>query len=211
MTIERGQPWGEPTDVMVEGPGLASDAELAAAAAAALRDGRHLVASLTGGDLLATLGLGEGRTGSSRVAYPVDLGLAELGPGGPAGAQPFVAHLTVRDRPRLSALLGHGPGITIAVMNTPLLGDLRLGPRAHPNDGRLDVTVGRPPLRERREATRRARAGAHLPHPAMTTSRVAEWETTLDRPAAVYLDGVERGRFGSIRVTIVPDALTVIA
>ena len=120
---------------------------------------------------------------------------------------PFAAHLTVRNRP----LTGLGPGLSVAVMNAAWLGDLRVGPRAHPNDGLVDVVEGTVGLAQRREATRRARTGTHLPHPGLTTRRVARWDRRWRRPVAVWLDGVRIGRFDEITVDVVPDAGSVVA
>lgn len=210
MTVEKGKPWEAEVDPGLECPTASDDADLASMAAEAIDDDAGLIARIAAGDLLTTLGLADGRLDGAELAYPLDLGLAYLD-GDPERARPFVAHLTVRNRPALSSLLGHGPGIAVAVMNVALLGDLRLGPKAHPNDGLLDITEGVVPFRHRREATKRARSGSHLPHPDLTHRRVAEWERTFSRPASVWLDGVCHGKFKSVRVAVVPDALTVVA
>lgn len=214
MTIEKGRSWGEPAEGIDE-PAIADDdAALAALAARALSGGSTLVAELRSGDLLKTLGLSEPRPPEERFAYPVDLGLAHLGrdtAGLDVEPLPFVAHLVAGRLNGLLTVLGYGPGITAVVMNGAWLGEYRLGPRAHPNDGLLDVTDGRVPLNQRREAARRATTGAHLPHPALKVSRVPSWERTFSRPVMFWLDGVKRGRHRSVRVEVVPDALTVVA
>lgn len=219
MTIERGQTWGEPSDPEVDDglPVVGSDAELAEFWAATRDDAEPERTSglppvpmvrLSAGDLLKTLGLDRPRLSGQRYRYPVDIGLAHLRRDRSAEETvPFAAHLTVRNRP----LSGLGPGLSLAVMNAAWLGDLRLGPRAHPNDGLLDVTEGVIGLAQRREGTRRARSGAHLPHPALSTSRGSSWEQVRSRPVQVWIDGRRRGRFRSIRVESVPDALIVIA
>ena len=213
MTIEKGKSWGYEVEPGEELPTAADDAELAAMAAASLEGGRALRARIAGGDLLATLGLADGRGDSVEMAYPLDLCFAHLGVGLDAGTEttwPFVAHLTIRARPGLAALLGHGPGITVSAMNVASLGQLRLGPRAHPNDGLIDVTEGTVPFRHRREAAKRALSGSHLPHPDLTHRRVAEWQREFSRPVSVWLDGVSHGRFRTVRVDLVPDGLVVV-
>jgi diacylglycerol kinase family enzyme len=95
-------------------------------------------------------------------------------------------------------------------MNVASLGPLRLGPKAHPNDGLIDVTEGTVPFRHRREAAKRALSGSHLPHPDLTHRRVAEWQREFSRPASVWLDGVSCGRFRSVRIDLVPDGLVVV-
>lgn len=226
MTIEKGRSWGGPAEDPSPASVALGDAELADMAAEAIGRGTHLVARLTGGDLLATLGISGERDRAERAAYPIDLAIAELSVdpldsqandrADPRSRLPFVAHLTAR-RPRnviadaAAALLGHGPGVTVSVMNAAWLGDLRLGPKAHPNDGLLDVTEGRVRFAERREAMRRARSGSHLPHPALRVVRSSQWGTGFDRPTSIWLDGVDRGQFRSVRVSVIPDALTVVA
>lgn len=223
MTIEKGEAWGAPwvDDPTVPAPvELAGDAELSTFL---LDRWTHLPAdrwgdpaidddpvpevTLRSGDLLRTLGLDRPRTGADRYRYPLDVAVARLGRGDTTVELPFVAHLTVRNRP----LSGLGPGLSVAVMNAAWLGDLRLGPRAHPNDGLLDITEGTVGLAQRREATRRARSGSHLPHPGLQVRRRADWERTWDRPVVLWLDGVRRGRVDRVAVSVRPDAVALVA
>lgn len=213
MTIERGSPWGRPWTEGSPTPEVSGDAELAAAMARPLLAGEGNPASpepLTpvSGDLLRTIGVERPRPVEERHLYPIDLALAHLTRGdGTESVVPFVAHLTVRNRP----LTGLGPGLSVAVMNAAWFGPLRLGPRAHPNDGRVDVTEGTVGLLQRREANRRAGAGAHLPHPRLTVTRAERWERVWPRPVPVWVDGVRRGRFTRIAVEVVADAGSVVA
>ncbi len=200
MTIERGERWGQPVSQPRDVCAFTTDADLAKAAADALASGVSLTAEVAEGDVLRSLGLTHPRPVEERHAYPFDLGLARLDGSDP---HPFVAHLIASGR-GLS-------GPLVAIMNVPSLGRFRLGPRAHPNDGRLDVTAGRLPLLQRWEARRRALSGSHLPHPDLATSRVDRWETALTKPVPIKLDGTARGRARRIEVTLQPDALTVIA
>ena len=100
-------------------------------------------------------------------------------------------------------------------MNAPLmtarwLGPLRLGPRAHPNDGVIDITIGALDWRQRVEAARRARTGSHLPHPDLRTVRVAEWRHTFDRPIPVRVDGHPSGSYRTVQVSVIPDAFELV-
>ena len=213
MTIEKGESWGEPVGVATGFPVVSSDHELAKLAAESVAAGEQLTARLNGGDLAATLGLREDGLADStagegeRLAFPIDLAMATLD-GAPAA--PFVAHLTVRRLPALAAALGHGPGIEVSVMNAALLGPFRLGPRAHPNDGLIDVTEGAVPFRHRWEAAKRARSGSHLPHPDLRHRRLKTWQGDFPRPVSVWLDGVAHGRARTIHVDLIEDALRVL-
>lgn len=218
MTIEKGRSWGEPAVDPSPDAVAGGDAELAAMAADALERGSALVARVTGGDLLRTIGVSGVRPPTERFAYPIDLVMARLGQGEarPLGPPlPFVAHLTAQPPGRLpgilGALLGHRLPFSAVVMNAAWLGDLRLGLRAHPNDGVVDTIEGRIRFGDRREASRRARSGSHLPHPDLRAGRAATWDADFVRAQSIRLDGVDRGRFRVVRVEVIADALTVVA
>ena len=86
----------------------------------------------------------------------------------------------------------------------------RLAKEPFPTLGLLDVTEGELPLRQRSEARRRARLGAHLPHPGLRMTRVPAAQFTFDRPTPMHLDGVSVGSGIDVSVRIEPDALTVV-
>lgn len=160
----------------------------------ARRDSRpYPTIGLTGGDLCHTLG-GRGRL---EVVFPVDLGMAMLD----GRMHLFVAHAIARNRIWTRA---------VAAMNAQWLGEWNLGPRAHPNDGLLDVyeadlTVGDLP-----KVRARLHHGVHLPHPRIKEQRRQAVQVTLPRPTPVRLDGVLVGRFRDLALRVEPDALTVV-
>lgn len=199
MTIEKGAPWGEPGCRGPATPVYGSDHELAAAAAAALDRGEHLEAAVAAGDVLANLGVGAERAPSEQHRYIFDLGFVSLD-GGPA--VPFVAHVLAHRR--------FWAGDFAVVMNVGWLGSWYLGPRAHPNDGLLDVTAGRLDLRQRALARKRARTGTHLPHPDLSTHRSPRWQGLFEHPVRVIADDRTIGTATAIEAWIVPDGLTVI-
>ncbi len=200
MTIRKGEAWERPLedgDLLV--PLAASDTELAALAHAALGHSTPAVLRVRGGDVSRTLGLVDGRD-SKQHRFWMDLGLASLD-GGPE--IPFAA-----------SLIAHRSGWrgeAAAVMNAAWFGDLYLGPKAHPNDGLLDITVGNVPMRQLREAGRRAKLGTHLPHPDLSSTRAATWSHNFKRRLPVLVDGVLIGRFQKLEVRIVPDAFELVA
>jgi diacylglycerol kinase family enzyme len=156
---------------------------------------------LLGGDLWRTLGAPEG--GEARLAssdahcFPVDLGLATID----GRDHCFVAHLVARSRAWRRA---------VVVMNASWLGDLNLGPRAHPNDGLLDVYEADLGWRALLQVRGRARQGAHLPHPRIRHRRVSADGLDFGRPLDVWLDGEHVGRATRMAIRIQPDALSVV-
>jgi len=202
VTIRRGEAWGQPGVLDAGAPVVHSDADLARL----VRQARQVGAApptvgLLGGDLCRTVGGPgeEGRLTSGGVRLPIDVVRADID----GAAHWFTAHLVARR--------WGWRGRTVVAMNAQWLGDLRLGPRAHPNDGRVDITDGTLPPGDRSEARRRARSGSHLPHPALSTSRVATAELDLGRGLGVWLDGVRVARRAHrVVLTVEPDALEVV-
>ena len=202
MTIRKGEPWGAPGALPDDGVVVSSDAEAADIVWSARRDGSPVpVLGLAGGDLHRTLG---GRADVSRLhsddamTFPVDLGEALLD----GRLHVFVAHLVAR-RPLWL-------GRAVVAMNAAWLGDLNVGPKAHPNDGLLDITDARLRPGELLAARRRAKTGSHLPHPRLTMRRTPAEQLRFDRPTPVWLDGRKVGSFRDISVRAAPDALTVV-
>ena len=212
MTISKGEAWGEPLPApgdMPEGIVIAhDDPELASLAAAsvvgdsfiALGADRRAGSNRLRGDVARTLGVDRERETGERLGYRFDLGFAELD-----GSRtiPFIAHLVARGR--------FWGGEVAVAMNCAWMGPYYLGPRAHPNDGLLDLTVGRLRPSQRWLARGRARSGSHLPHPDLSTSRRASWEHRFERSTQVYADGVAVGVASSIRLWLEPDCFTLLA
>ncbi|MDH3707785.1 MAG: hypothetical protein OES57_17090 [Acidimicrobiia bacterium] len=201
MTARRGQDWGGPAttrpDVVV-----ATDRELGRLLDNARGAGRELgPVGLLGGDLCRTLG---GRGDQARlysdhaIAVTVDIGRADADD----HSGWFVAHCIARRR-------WWGAG-SVAVMNAAFLGAWNMAPRAHPNDGRLDVIESSLSAADRWKARRRLPLGTHVPHPDIDQRRVTVGEWTFRRPRSLRLDGHTVGRTRTLRVTIEPDALEVV-
>lgn len=196
MVIRRGGSYGAPVEVEPHWPHCATDADVATH----IRTHGSDPCVLDGGDLLTTLG---GRTGSTEPtgrAYPVD-----------------ILRVTFDDDPDRVAgahVVMRGPwwsGECAVAMNAAWLGSWYLGPRSHPNDGLVDVTVGRLGWQQRAMARRRARTGTHLPHPDLRTARTAQWEHTFPAPTPAWVDGQRLGRIRRVRIEVVPDAGVVVA
>jgi hypothetical protein len=202
VIVRRGEAWGMPGVLADDGVVVRSDAEARAVVEAARRAGDRVPSlGLLGGDLCRTLG-GTGDEARLRdgrgVAVPVDVGAALID----GRLHWFVAHLVARR--------SWWHGRIVAAMNAEFVGRWDMAPRAHPNDGLLDVLDAHLPLGERLKARSRLARGEHLPHPAIRVERAAAVQIELDRSTPIWLDGqrVVDGRTLSIRVE--PDALTCV-
>jgi len=210
MTIRKGEDWGERGPLAAGAPVCADDAAAATALHAPQADGVTTPeVGLLGGDLHQTLGgpcRGETeiRTGMG-VRYPVDLIEVEAtARDGSVTRHTGLAHLEVRGRRRFA-------GRTVVVMNAAFVGPSNLGPRAHPNDGRLDVTQGALPRRVWKDGERRALTGSHVPHPDLAESRVTELVVEDVGRLGWWLDGVKMPTAVRLVVRCRPDAAVVVA
>lgn len=202
MVIGKGETWGTRGPLPADGVVARTDEELRAIVESARRRDSPLpVVGLLGGDLTRALG-GRGdearlRSGEA-MRLPIDLGSVLVD-----GRQHwFVAHLVARRSWWRGRLLG--------VMNVDGLGAWNVAPRAHPNDGLLDVVDACPPFGDRVRARRRLPSGAHLPHPDIHTERTPAIQFDLDPSLDVRLDGTSVGRAHHLSVRVEPDALTVV-
>jgi len=107
--------------------------------------------------------------------------------------------------------LGWWRGPIVAVMNVDHLGGWDVAPRAHPNDGWLDVVEVSAAMsrRARWQAWRRLDTGTHLPHPDIVTRRVRDVSFSFDPSVALWLDGIDRGDVRALRVSLEPDAAEI--
>jgi diacylglycerol kinase family enzyme len=131
------------------------------------------------------------------VRFSVDLGEALLD----GRLHVFVAHLVARTR---------GWGHALVAMNAQFLGSWVLGPRAHPNDGLLDIYQADLSLVDRLKVRARVRHGAHLPHPGIKERRTSAFQVDLGRPRPVYLDGERWGEARNLSLRVEADALVVV-
>jgi len=84
-------------------------------------------------------------------------------------------------------------------------------PRAHPNDGHVDVLeVDRSmSMRQRRQAFRKAMSGSHLPHPALKARAVESIDVRVHANEEIVADGVAISAVGSISIAVCADAGTI--
>lgn len=201
MTIQKGAAWGsvESTPFTLV---VAPDEE---AASRAIRRGATHV-QLLSGDLLRALGPVGRQTrlepGEPALQLPCDVMCVTINEDEPFAA---IGSVIIGSRLRPRAWLATGG----------FLGDLNVAPRAHPNDGVIDVLGFDPGLGVRTLLTirRRMSPGDHLPHPMLSMHRAAdfEWGSTDARggSARVIVDRRNHGRARRVRVSVRPDAFTL--
>jgi hypothetical protein len=204
VTVAKGQPWGELGPLPDDGVVVRDDASAAAVIAAARARGVDAPAlGLLGGDLCRTVG---GRGDESRLRRPdaarlrVDLLVVRLDDGEERVA---LAHVVARGRTWL-----HGP--VHAAMNAAWIGAWNVAPRAHPNDGLVDVIRADPSAGDRWKARRRLPLGTHVPHPRIQVTRAADAELDRGRTGGVWLDGVRVGDARIVHVRVEPDAVAIV-
>lgn len=190
--IRKGAEWGEPVTPTGREPVAVDDVSLARLLA---DDDPPPLVALVGGDLHRSLG---GRAPERPMALPIDVLRVTFDD----EVRHAVAHVVAR------GALWQGP---FAVgMNATHLGGWNLGPRAHPNDGLVDVTEGRLGWRDRVAARRRAPSGTHVPHPDLRTRRVAHDVWEFDRPRSIYLDAMPSGRAHRVVIEVLADRSAVV-
>jgi hypothetical protein len=206
VTIEKGSPYGQPGALPDDGVVVGSDAEARRVLEAARREHRPFAAlGLLGGDLWRTLGGTNADAARLRsadaVTFTVDLGEVLLD----GALHLFVAHLVARNRTWTRVL---------AAMNAQWLshrmGSWNAGPRAHPNDGLLDIYDADLSLGQLLPVRSRLVRGAHLPHPGIREQRAAAVHLELPRPLPVWLDGDRLRPATRLSIRVEPDAVRVV-
>lgn len=202
MTISKGQAWGAPGTLPADGVVVRSDLEVRRLVTAARRrSAPPPVLGLLGGDLARTCGAtgDEARLRSATaMTLPCDLGEVLID----GRLELFVAHLVVRRS------WWRGP--VVAAMNAEFLGRWDVAPRAHPNDGVLDVFEADLPLGDRWKARNRLPLGTHVPHPGIRERRLAAVQLDVAPGHRVWLDGECLGPARHLSIRVRADALTVV-
>ena len=192
--ITRGEQWGVPStrvqgDLVVNG-----DRELA-------RSPTNCRLIVIGGDIAHSLGdPPPPAIGDSGTEVPIDaLRVSITFENGSTDTQIAASHVTI----------GHWlRGRLVCVSNAGFIGPRNVSPRAHPNDGFLDLmsldsSMG---LQQRLLARKRSVLGTHTPHPLVETSRTRSIEfSSLSRSESLYVDGQKIRSWAFVQVEIVPD------
>ncbi len=207
MIVRHSQPWGSAAALPEDAPIAYSNTEL-----------RRLVTNqqlgsapptpigLAGGDLWRVVGAPTGGAerlrGDHARRAPIDL-----------------IEVTAEGETHWSCIgvvarKGWWRGPIVAAMSSEMLGNWRIAPAAHPNDGRLHVLstgLNQAALSaaQRVLARRRLPSGTHLPHPAIAVQRVQRVDYQFDHPLTVWLDGERVGRYCALTLAILPDAAEI--
>lgn len=197
MTIRPGEPWGQ--TVAMPADAIVVQSDVALADAIARREPRPIL--IRGGDLYATLGAPSATTEATLVSIDT------IGVRADDRDLMAVSHVVARGAGRR----GWWRGPLVAVMNVDHLGPWDVAPRAHPNDGRLNVVevAASMSARKRWQAARRLPTGTHVPHPSIAMRTAAAAQFDFDRPLALWLDGERRGSVRSLTAIVMADAATV--
>ncbi len=207
MTIRKGEHWGEPCSAPIGIPEFATERDL----------GSHIRTSgilseaiLKSGTLSQALGIRTPTTGRERIKVLIDL------------IQISYTSLDGYDHDDIAAgsvLIGRRSwvGDLCIISNSGYLGTKELLSKAHPNDGVMDVlTVSSSmPFMQRLQAWRRIPTANHLPHPNISTKQIERFSWPLDgnnsisKRTRLVVDGEALGLVQSVRMQVIPDAITL--
>lgn len=212
MTIRKGQTWGEEAALSDGSPVTHDDRSLSRVLEQRLlptMDAPEPVElGLLGGDLHRSVGAPRHTEDDLRAGrgmrLPIDVGVVEFDHRGQRVQHVFASHLV--------AQIGRGgfwAARTVIVMNGSFLGEANLGPRAHPNDGRLDVLDGKLPFGDRRQARKRMLTGSHVPHPSLVELRVKNLVISDDKEFRIQVDGEEVGWAKELSIRCAADAANI--
>ncbi len=198
MTIRKGEAWGETMSAPPQLPLLRNDTTVHQWIVRHRLLGEPITPfGIAGGDLARTLGGGTpDRFAGETVRVCLDVVRVEAN----GEVTWSTSHVVARR--------GWWRGQVLFAMTAQFFDGLDLAPRAHPNDGKVDVLTIDAALsvRDRVVAKRRARTGTHVPHPSIATSQVAELQVRFDRRMVLWVDGERFTTASEFRLVVEPDA-----
>lgn len=205
MTIEKGKEWGHrgpcPGGVIV----VNSDRQLVDAWC----DNPQSIFVVEAGDLHMALGQPRWQPKDEVQHLPVDVLRVKMSSGSPDDDDTHVMYAlssieigTWLSRRRF-----------ICVSNCGFIGSYNIAPRAHPNDGEMDVVSIDPAMdwRQRFQARTRARLGQHVPHPQISMERGVShtWHKESAREK-LRIDGAIVADWDCVEVSVLADVCTVV-
>jgi hypothetical protein len=191
--IRRGQPWGIPADMsddvlVVKNNQVLSNTDRT----------RRIV--LTGGDIARSLG--------NPVVPVVGSACTEV------AIDAMLCDITTTDSRSILAVAAssivvgsYWRGRHLIVSNAGWIGDSNVAPRAHPNDGKVEMLAitSHMSLRQRILARRRMQTGTHLPHPDLSSMQIATQSIVRQNEERLMIDGRKIDNWASISIRVEPD------
>ena len=207
MTIRKGDLWGEPCSAPIGLPEFATERDLGGNIRT---NGTIPEAVLKSGTLSQALGVSTATPDRGQIKVMIDLIKVEYtGHDGCDRNDIAVGSVLIGRRSWLGGLY--------IVSNCGYLGTREVLSKAHPNDGVMDVLAVRSsmPFMQRLQALRKIRTSSHLPHPDISTKQTERfsWPIVGDearsKGARLVIDGESLGLVKSVRMQVIPDAITL--
>jgi len=207
MTIRKGDLWGEPCSAPIGLPEFATERDLGGNIGT---NGTIPEAVLKSGTLNQALGVSTATPDRGQIKVMIDLIKVEYtGHDGCDRNDIAVGSVLIGRRSWLGGLY--------IVSNCGYLGTREVLSKAHPNDGVMDVLAVRSsmPFMQRLQALRKIRTSSHLPHPDISTKQTERfsWPIVGDearsKGARLVIDGESLGLVKSVRMQVIPDAITL--
>jgi len=205
MTIKRGQDWGQ----LVERPDRLHIFDDDSSFGSFLSDNRALDwssmnFSISKSEAARDLGLSGARTDSSQMLR-TSFDLIEV--------QAQVGDLRITRFLVGHAVLGNGffRGRTVGVFNVSFHAGRDWAPRAHPNDGKLDVVEFAKDMKfaQRFAAYRKLKTGSHLPHPDISYHQSNQYQFDDLRATRLTVDSLDLGAVKTCTFQVIVDAVTL--
>ncbi len=206
MVIKRGEDWGQrvlrPDDLLVfKNDAQANDCLTKQFKSSLANQSIAILKS----NVARSLGL-DGSNFSSETMLRTSFDVIEVEISSHDGATSrrcFLGNALIRDSWRRGAITG--------IFNASFIAGRDWAPRAHPNDGKLDVlSVDEAmSLRQRITAHRLSRSGSHLPHPHLRYLQSQSYVATDLEGATLTVDSVDFGAVESCSFRVIPDAVSI--
>jgi len=203
MTIRKGEGWGEriPTPTSIRH--AHSDADLSNCSSTDF-------VSLTGGDIHRTLGSPRPIQDEAECTL-LHIDALQIRVMSSDGSE---QHVIAASRVEIGSFLSPiRRRRFVCVSNGGIVNGRNLAPRAHPNDGRLDVMTIEASMtfRHRLTARKKAVTGTHLPHPRISVRQdVAFTSQKTSRGERLSIDGVAVKHWSEVSISILPDYWQVV-
>ena len=203
MTIQKGQPWGVPIRVPIETRDVASDVDLSHGS----QTDFHIV---TGGDLFHALGRPRVPVvGEERTLVRIDALRCTVATPSHDVVVLAASHVSIGQWWTVPWRIQR----FVCITNPGIYKGRNIAPRAHPNDGFLDILAidDAMPWRQRIASRQRATTGNHVPHPHISVTRDTSVEVACQSShETLKIDDVTIDNWQRIAVEVLPDYWQVI-